>query len=416
MKNKKISYWFYLEPYTFLFKGQDSFVIYNTLNAAYIRTGHSTEIENILNQLYETHGNYCIGLSETEVKQEDFISLLKEIRVSFSGDMVSTATNPGQPFIFKPLLRIHHNPQNDQVLKDHLIGINILLFLNEITFYLGTSCPHQCVDCGSYYKQLPHCTQVKEEPINPREYISVLEQVKCCDLSMIHLVTSTLENLYAYTDFLQESAKYKFKKNIFLPYLSLTEDVEKIFLNDTFSLTVIVHYPIDPDELIRKMELLKTYPVSWNLIVTQEKELHIYEQLQIEENIPINILPYFNSSNETFFEKYVYNDLEDILAQPLKKQAIFRRQAVNECFFGKLTVFPSGNVYSSMYLSPIGNIRQMKISEIIYHEVQTSRAWLKTRDAGVCHNCANKYLCPSPSNYEWAIGKMNLCHIKIKSS
>jgi pseudo-rSAM protein len=105
---------------------------------------------------------------------------------------------------------------------------------------------------------------------------------------------------------------------------------------------------------------------------------------------------------------------EDLTDVPVSKTTIFRRQVLNENFFGKLNILANGDVYSNMNHEPIGNAfeNDLSINEIVFNEMYDGKNWFKIRNEGVCKDCCNKYLCPSPSNYELACNKPNLCNIK----
>ena len=51
-----MNYWFYLEPYTFMFRNEHKTVIYNTLNSAYLVCPNDAVVEQILEQ-WENAGN-----------------------------------------------------------------------------------------------------------------------------------------------------------------------------------------------------------------------------------------------------------------------------------------------------------------------------------------------------------------------
>ena len=154
---------------------------------------------------------------------------------------------------------------------------------------------------------------------------------------------------------------------------------------------------------------MKDFSILWNAIVTSETELLAMQQLEGA----VNIVPYYNGNNEDFFKEYVYNDLESILEYPIDKQTIFRRQTINENFFGKLFILPDGEVHANMNCASLGNIKELSLSEIVYKEMTQSSAWFKLRDKGKCRNCINKYLCPSISDYELTLQKYDLCHIVL---
>ena len=106
------------------------------------------------------------------------------------------------------------------------------------------------------------------------------------------------------------------------------------------------------------------------------------------------------------------NDFKDIIEQKNTKQHIFRKQILNDNLFGKLTIFPTGEVYSNVNFPTIGNIQDQKLSEIVYSEIENYfKPWFFTRDYVSCKNCVNKYLCPSISNYEIVANEYNMCYL-----
>ena len=112
------------------------------------------------------------------------------------------------------------------------------------------------------------------------------------------------------------------------------------------------------------------------------------------------------------FKEYIYNDFKDIIEQKNTKQHIFRKQILNDNLFGKLTIFPTGEVYSNVNFPTIGNIQDQKLSEIVYSEIENYfKPWFFTRDYVSCKNCVNKYLCPSISNYEIVANEYNMCYL-----
>ena len=53
---------FYLEPYCFIFETEKSSLVYNTLNAAYIKTDNLV-IREILSKLQDVSNGYSVELS-----------------------------------------------------------------------------------------------------------------------------------------------------------------------------------------------------------------------------------------------------------------------------------------------------------------------------------------------------------------
>jgi pseudo-rSAM protein len=49
--------------------------------------------------------------------------------------------------------------------------------------------------------------------------------------------------------------------------------------------------------------------------------------------------------------------------------------------------------------------------EIVHKEIDNGKSWFRIRNQAPCNDCVYQWLCPSPSDYEIAIGRQNLCHI-----
>lgn len=147
-------------------------------------------------------------------------------------------------------------------------------------------------------------------------------------------------------------------------------------------------------------------------MISSASDLEKLEMCDLPEEGPIKILPYYNGKNLDFFREYIYPDLQDLIAEPVGRKAIFRHKVLNDNFFGKLTILPSGDVYSNVNCAPVGNIKSSSLKELVFKELTDSKAWLKVRNQETpCSGCLNRDLCPPLSNYEWVIGKPNLCHL-----
>ena len=72
---------------------------------------------------------------------------------------------------------------------------------------------------------------------------------------------------------------------------------------------------------------------------------------------------------------------------------------------------PDGLVFANQNFASIGTI-DMPVTELLYKELFHGTSWRRIRDKEPCIECIYQYLCPSPSNYEIAIGQSNLCHME----
>ena len=80
--------------------------------------------------------------------------------------------------------------------------------------------------------------------------------------------------------------------------------------------------------------------------------------------------------------------------------------------FGKINIMPNGDVYANLNHPILGNIYTDSLYEIVHKEVEEGKSWLRIRNEAPCNDCVYQWLCPPPSNYEIAIGRSNLCHVK----
>ncbi|MDR1199879.1 MAG: hypothetical protein LBK94_12870 [Prevotellaceae bacterium] len=174
--------------------------------------------------------------------------------------------------------------------------------------------------------------------------------------------------------------------------------------------TVKIICEIDKD-LNGILSLLKDKPYQYSFLIKNEEEYAICEQ--IAENLTAEnyaVIPVFDN-NLQFFEDNVFLDKDDVLASGLGKREIFAHQAVNTNFFGDLIVLPDGKVYANINGKPIGTIEN-SVYDLIIQALDDNNSWRFIRNEKPCTDCLLHWLCPSPSNYERVIGKMNLCNMK----
>ena len=135
----------------------------------------------------------------------------------------------------------------------------------------------------------------------------------------------------------------------------------------------------------------------------------LIEQFQIEK---YQINPVYTGDNIGFFEENVFLSKEDILSTSISIKDIFANQAVNFYDFGKINIIPNGDAYANINYPRLGNIYTHGIYEIVQKEVEEGKSWFRIRNQAPCNDCVYQWLCPPPSNYEIAIGRPNLCHVK----
>ena len=407
------THWFYLESYTFLFYSKNQYVIYNTLNSTYIDCSlYGKTINTVLSILHNTNKTYCVGIYEYQLRDSQFTEFIKKIRNTFSGDIIKNIRGI-PPFIFKPILRILHHPNNPKTKEYNLLGENALFHLHEVTFYLenqGFDLNPMYKDC---YKQFLYPTYTEKQKLSHAKYLEIIEQLSICQIDKINIIPATIEKKELFSYLLSLSRQYSIKTQIILPYKKYNkEDLKQLLTNPQFSIMIMVHLPVDYEELNSYINLFNEYNITWSLIASNKNDVIFLSKNNLGKFTNVDYIPWYTGDNMDFFKEYIYNDFKDIIEQKNTKQHIFRKQILNDNLFGKLTIFPTGEVYSNVNFPTIGNIQDQKLSEIVYSEIENYfKPWFFTRDYVSCKNCVNKYLCPSISNYEIVANEYNMCYL-----
>ena len=406
------THWFYLESYTFLFYSKNQYVIYNTLNSTYIDCSlYGKTINTVLSILHNTNKTYCVGIYEYQLRDSQFTEFIKKIRNTFSGDIIKNIRGI-PPFISKPILRILHHPNNPKTKEYNLLGENALFHLHEVTFYLenqGFDLNPMYKDC---YKQFLYPTYTEKQKLSHAKYLEIIEQLSICQIDKINIIPATIEKKELFSYLLSLSRQYSIKTQIILPYKKYNkEDLKQLLINPQFSIMIMVHLPVDYEELNSYINLFNEYNITWSLIASNKNDVIFLSKNNLGKFTNVDYIPWYTGDNMDFFKEYIYNDFKDIIEQKNTKQHIFRKQILNDNLFGKLTIFP-GEVYSNVNFPTIGNIQDQKLSEIVYSEIENYfKPWFFTRDYVSCKNCVNKYLCPSISNYEIVANEYNMCYL-----
>ena len=407
------THWFYLESYTFLFYSKNQYVIYNTLNSTYTDCSlYGKTINTVLSILHNTNKTYCVGIYEYQLRDSQFTEFIKKIRNTFSGDIIKNIRGI-PPFISKPILRILHHPNNPKTKEYNLLGENALFHLHEVTFYLenqGFDLNPMYKDC---YKQFLYPTYTEKQKLSHAKYLEIIEQLSICQIDKINIIPATIEKKELFSYLLSLSRQYSIKTQIILPYKKYNkEDLKQLLINPQFSIMIMVHLPVDYEELNSYINLFNEYNITWSLIASNKNDVIFLSKNNLGKFTNVDYIPWYTGDNMDFFKEYIYNDFKDIIEQKNTKQHIFRKQILNDNLFGKLTIFPTGEVYSNVNFPTIGNIQDQKLSEIVYSEIENYfKPWFFTRDYVSCKNCVNKYLCPSISNYEIVANEYNMCYL-----
>lgn len=377
-------YWFTIEPFVFVGITRHYALLYNTLDGVTIESG-KTEVINLLRKTLQKENNGVVILTNESYQNENVNAFITELREKYMGDIIDMSLSDGKPVQLMPYFnyldrdklykKINFFPYEDVL--ENLFEININV--DDTTDVIGLI---------EFLQSIPRTTK-----------FNII--VNISDGSCRYKLLSFLNQ--------KSSAKY-----IFCPYTNVVNLQPD--LNNNFSYIISVRFPLDKQQWnhSRKLLMNQTLPFEYVFDVLSTNEYEEAEQLIDQFGIHnYRFNPIYTGENIQFFEENVYLTKKDILTTSISMKDIFAHQSMNIYEYGKINILPNGDVYANTNYPSLGNIHTHSILEIIYKEMEEGKSWFRLRDQPPCNTCVYQWLCPSPSNYEIAIGRPNLCHVKM---
>lgn len=411
MKENIEVYWIYILPHTYCNMKNGCALMYNTLTAEYLETKDRTMI-SLLEELHEEKNLGAVRISGTLLQSDTFNRIFKDIVSKGLGNAISTCEQRERPIQMMPVLNLQQDIDKMKTMGDFGIGEYLYKYLWEIDIYLSGKCSQDCLYCSWYSKQVRCCRKGDEHEMSVDMLLGIAEQIKRTALMKINFYGGNIAAYRYIRDIDNIFRDFKGEIRVF-NHLNNWTDLD---LPQHFSNNIIVTFPLDHKSIKDVVEYSnnKNYQTVFHFIVSSETEYAEAESLI--ENLVIkrfDILPFYTGYNEDFFTKFVMQDKKDILSDniiPFRR--IFSHQKMNGNFFGKLTVLPDGTVYAVLGEKCIGNLHNDTLLKVIYNELSENTAWRCVRDKKPCSDCLLQYLCPSPSAYEKAMDRSNLCLAK----
>ncbi len=406
------NYWFGILSYVFYTKKGNDILLYNTQNGESIKSNNS-DIISLIEQMHERKNLGVILLKGSLIENKEIADFIKESTDKKICKFIQiTEEKAIKPVQMMPVLNLQREVERLIKGDDRSIGENLIHYLLNVTIQITTKCQQNCKNCSAYYKQFNCCNRLSKDSILSLEDIEqVFTQIKNAPLQKL---TITGGNIFEYP-YLDELVillnKYQFETIFNFHYLNF--DIDKIDILSNYEREIIITFPIENEHFQKINSFLSYEKVKIVFAIKSANDYAQAEEIVEKYNIDnYNVQPFFDGNNINFFEENVFISEEDILANPIKQRIIFANQKMNTNFFGTFNILANGNVDANLNTPEIGNINKNTILEMLYTEMIENTAWRKTRNEKPCIDCIYQYLCPSPSNYELVIGKMNLCLYK----
>lgn len=401
-------FWLVLFPETFLWIKGSIGIIYNSKNFEYFTFRRSDEQNKLCETLIDLDSLYSVEITEKLLCNNNVKEWIDKITGIEAGCLIEQNGGNKKIISYYPFLRI----QNDinQITWNHSrnIGGEILENLYELVFYINGSSHGS----DQYFRQTYY-------PLNSNmtlDFKHIESFVNQCNNKMLNQITF-IGDFVNHKNY-EQLQKWILSNDYFIHHVMLAEDLEKNliefewFNSKKVSITVLVN---KHSIISTQLEFYQNYPdkVALVFLVKSINQLDSVSTFLKDTGLKnFNIIPLYNGTNRVFFEDNVYmtiNDFEDI---KLSKREIFANMTLNIHSFGKLTVMPDGKIYSSVNDTSLGSIGD-PIYDMLYEEMTVRKTWFRIRDMKPCCDCVYQWLCPSPGNYELAIGKPDLCHVLV---
>ena len=402
-------YWLRLFPETFLWSKNGQSLIYNAKDKISFKFKNTEFINQITDQLQNLVNLYCIELSEDELKESQVNQLITQIEETSSGEIIEVATGHPKPITLVPFLNIQSDVERIRKDNPMAVGDHILNYLHSVTFVLNGN-------ISTLNPDWDYQTKAQEKMLSPAKIITFLNNIENSTVGKVNIIS---EKIGDYPDFdllINKLDQIHLKKYFHIPWESFNDNLLllKLIQTNQYFLNVSVKGLFIPDKIktIAMAVEGNKKQVLWQFAITSKPEYEqattIIEELDLEN---AEIKPVYTGHNLPFFEDYIFLTEEDLQHPGLNRREIFAHQALNTNDFGKLVVMPDGKIYANLHNKPLGTIDD-DIRKLVYKEMDQGASWRRIRNMKPCSDCLYQWLCPSPSNYERAIGKPNLCHVE----
>jgi len=176
-----------------------------------------------------------------------------------------------------------------------------------------------------------------------------------------------------------------------------------------------VTFPLDEEKFKKAWEAVSRLEIDTTpvFIIQNNGEYNRVEELLTRFPVASPVfLPFCNGKNLDFFEENFFIHREDIEENKPGLRDIYINSTVNADNFGKITLLADGQIYANLHASTSGNLRENSLYDCMFKEMKVGRSWRKIRkNVEPCKQCNFEKLCPPISNYSFAIGRYDLCHI-----
>lgn len=406
-----MNYYFYLENYSLFFEKEGRFFVYNTYNGRWADCLVTSDLRTLFAPFLEGI-SYSVSLSDEIISSYQLGPFIEAVRDGFSGDLIPAGDATVAPFLFPSLLDFRCEKKKLDK-KERNLGHEVYSNLKEVSFFLH---PRIVPENGIF---LP------EQIFYSKEMAPIAEDWQQLYLPFLQLLTTSWKGvLHIWCKNMDEKMwSLLWKAFATVPGLKIIHtgvesslpSLDGLLDKDNFSYEIYVTDDSD-EKCINTWLMLQSQTdieLLFQWLISSEKEWEKADAwMERKQMDSVRLLPFFNGVNRLFFEENIYVKENDLLFEVIKKKDIFARMMFNTNYFGKLSVFPDGQLYAHPADDSLGQIAGASLPEMLYNELIEGESWFLIRDQEPCVSCRYQWICPSPSDFERVLDRPNLCHLK----
>jgi pseudo-rSAM protein len=385
-------------------------LLYHTQSGAAMESS-AQPVLALLQSLHEKKNLGAVYVEGQQLAREPYQSFIAEFCEKNMGGLADVEQVNEKPIQLMPILNVQREVEKLRKDRERSTGENILQYLLELNIYVNDACQRQCPLCYTYFRQSICCTKHSEPShgMSRQTLQKILAQIQYAPVGKLNILGGDLSQCAFYEDLDMLLQPFGEHVHLWMHYANAGNTGK---FHAGFKYDIPVTMPIDEALFSAAFHRLKKEQTTYHFFITGEKEYQQAAQLPEKHAIAHYAMhPVYTGQNLSFFEEQVYMTKEDIFSKALSFREIFAHQKLNTHFFGSLTVLSNGDVHANVNSNKLGNVETDSILDLINKEMTANTAWRQIRNVAPCSGCLYQYLCPSPSDYEKAIGKPNLCHL-----
>jgi pseudo-rSAM protein len=291
--------------------------------------------------------------------------------------------------------------------------------LQRIHLYITNECDQNCRVCAKAYKQIPWCTRSKYggSELDTAKIEALLHEITNSSLIYLDILGGNIFDYSRFAALVEIINHLPARKNYYSHYQNIIPGSDKLkFVNPASSLLkILIPAPINEENLKAALQILEKskLPSEFIFLIQDGREFEkagrVAASLQIDN---YDYQPLFNGENLQFFKENVFITKEEILGSKPAMNDIYAHSEINTLNFGKLIVSPAGRVYADLNAPGLGMLGKDSIYDVLYREAYHGKSWRRVRkNVQPCKCCTYQALCPPLSDYTYALGRNDLCHI-----